>query len=92
MPTKETSAKTTLVTVAESIGSALGAVAATADKAKGAIIARKFTPRYTKRKVKQSLRRASAKVVRAARVARKSGPRRRSSPGRVVRKSSPERS
>ena len=49
MPTKKPNAETTLVTVAESIGSALGAVVAKANKARKALAPKTAARRHTKK-------------------------------------------
>ena len=61
MPTKKPNAETTLVTVAESIGSALGAVAAKANKARKAL-APKTPARGIQKKARKSRHRAAARA------------------------------
>jgi hypothetical protein len=70
MPTKKPNAETTLVTVAESIGSALGAVAAKANKARKALALKTSTRRHTRGKARKSRHRAAARAF--GRAARKS--------------------
>jgi hypothetical protein len=72
MPTKKPNAETTLVTVAESIGSALGAVAAKANKAKKALAPKMPMRRHTRKKARKSRHRAATRAFgRAARKSRR---------------------
>jgi len=73
MPTKKGNGETTLVNLAESIGSALGAVTATAKKAKQAVVPKTSARRQRKRKARGSPRRVSPKVVATPKASRKSG-------------------
>jgi len=73
MPTKKGNGETTLVNVAESIGSALGAVTATAKKAKQALVPKTSARRQRKRKTRRPPRRVSPKVGATPKGSRKSG-------------------
>ena len=73
MPHKKSKTETALVTVAESVGSALGSLVATATRAKNAFASKELAGRQAKRKMKGALRRVSAKTVKTAKSAYKAG-------------------
>ena len=73
MSIKKTKADKVLVTVAESVGSALGSLAAKATKAKKVLLSAKSTERRTKRRIRTALRRASKQTNKAEKRTLKTG-------------------
>ena len=73
MPIKESKAETALVTVAETIGSALGSLAATGDRAKKGFHSAASTPRRTRWKTSVATLRTRRKPARTENAARRPG-------------------
>jgi hypothetical protein len=71
MSIKESKAETALVTVAETIGSALGSLAATGDKARKAFQSAASTPRRMTRKTSLAIRRSGRKLARTENATRR---------------------
>ncbi len=91
MSLKKSKTETALVTVAESVGSALGSLVATATRAKNALAPKELAGRQAKRKMKGALRRVSAKTVKTAKGAYKAGGRTSNKIRKAIRRARKDR-